>query len=224
MSEKIEYKVIRKNIKNVYIRIKDKEVIVIAPKRVSETKIDEFITQKSNWINKKLNSNVENRNVDVQNKKYVYILGEKIPIIFEYKNIKNIKVELTEKSCIVFLPNDLNVINKEVYENINDKIDNKLKELAKEYILVSMQKYMALTKLKPDKIVIRKFKSIWGNCSSSRVIKINQNLVHYGIEQIEYVCLHELTHLKYMNHQREFWGYVEKYMPNYKKISKVLKQ
>ncbi len=86
-----------------------------------------------------------------------------------------------------------------------------------------MDKYTKLTSLKPDKITIRKFKSIWGNCSSNKEIKINQKIIHYSIEQIEYVCLHELTHLKYMNHQCEFWSFVKKYMPNYKEISKSLK-
>ena len=68
----------------------------------------------------------------------------------------------------------------------------------------------------PQKIEIRKFKSIWGNCNSNRVIKMNQNLAHYGIEQIEYVCLHELTHLKHMNHSKEYWQLVSTIFPNYK--------
>ena len=90
--------------------------------------------------------------------------------------------------------------------------------------MLAMEKYIKLTSLQPKEIVIRKFKSIWGNCSSKKVIKINQNIIHYGMDQIEYVCLHELTHLKYMNHQKEFWNYIKKYMPNYKNISGVLKQ
>ena len=87
-----------------------------------------------------------------------------------------------------------------------------------------MEKYIALTGLTPCEIKIRKFKSIWGNCSSKKVIKINQNLIHYGIDQIEYVCLHEITHLKYMNHSKKFWDMVAKYMPDYKLAEAELKK
>ena len=39
---------------------------------------------------------------------------------------------------------------------------------------------------------------------------------------VEYVVLHEMSHLKYMNHSKEFWKIVEKYMPNYKEYRKKL--
>ena len=96
--------------------------------------------------------------------------------------------------------------------------------MAYEYIIPIVKKYSILTGLKPQDIVIRKFKSIWGNCSSKKIIKLNQKLIHYNIKSIEYVCLHEITHLKYMNHQKQFWNYIKKYMPDYKERANLLKQ
>ena len=41
---------------------------------------------------------------------------------------------------------------------------------------------------------------------------------------IEYVVVHEMCHLVYMNHSKEFWGLVEKYIPNYKECRKALRK
>lgn len=219
----IQYTLVRKKIKNVYISIKDGQVIVRAPMRLSLSKIEELLKLKKEWIEEKLGNIKENRKVDIKNKNYIYILGSKIKIEYVYDNIKNIKVNLTEKSCIVHLPNNIKM-NPDTIVKIEEKIDKELKSLAIKYIGISMEKYEKITSLHPVEIKVRKFKSIWGNCSSKKVIKINQNLIHYDIPQIEYVCLHEITHLKYMNHQKEFWNYIKKYMPQYKEISQTLKK
>ena len=219
----IEYEIERRKIKNVYICIKNGKIVVKAPIRISKSKIDELVTQKREWIERKIKNKEEDRLVDIKNKKYVYILGNKVNIKFSYIEKRSINVKLDINSCLVYLPKET-ILNDEIYNIINKKIDKELKEFSKYYIMLAMEKYIKLTSLQPKEIVIRKFKSIWGNCSSKKVIKINQNIIHYGMDQIEYVCLHELTHLKYMNHQKEFWNYIKKYMPNYKNISGVLKQ
>ena len=51
----IEYELVRKRIKNVYIGVKDSKVFVKAPIRLSKSKIDELVSQKEKWINNKLN-------------------------------------------------------------------------------------------------------------------------------------------------------------------------
>lgn len=223
MNSMIEYTLVRKRIKNVYIQIKDGKVIVKAPYSISKSKIDELISQKRDWISKRVLKNPPERKIDTIDKNYIYILNNKINIKYQKHSKSNIIVNLDENTCIVMLPQSF-VNSKENAAKVNKKIDNELKKLANKYIMNAMEKYIALTGLTPCEIKIRKFKSIWGNCSSKKVIKINQNLIHYGIDQIEYVCLHEITHLKYMNHQKEFWNFVKKYMPNYKEISSELKQ
>ena len=214
----IEYELIRKKIKNVYIGVKNGKVIVRAPIRLSKQKVDELINQKSKWINDKLQKQINHENFELVNKEHIYILGKKIKI--EYKEAKKISIELNINSCVIYGPK----LTDEVYSKILLKLDKNLKDLAYEYIIPIVKKYSILTGLKPQDIVIRKFKSIWGNCSSKKIIKLNQKLIHYNIKSIEYVCLHELCHLKYMNHQKQFWSYIKKYMPDYKERANLLKQ
>lgn len=218
----IEYTLIRKRIKNIYIGIKDGKVIVRAPLRISEDKIKEIISQKEAWIIGKLSSLKENRLPDLKNKSYIYILGKKVNIEYIHKDVKKATILLEESKCSIILPSNV-ILDDSVYLKLEKSLDKMLKQIIIDKVNICMEKYIKLTGLKPKSIEVKKFKSIWGNCSSQKNIKINQNLVHYSINEIEYVCLHELTHLKYMNHQKEFWNYIEKYMPDYKERRKALK-
>ena len=79
------------------------------------------------------------------------------------------------------------------------------------------------TGLIPRKIRIRDIKYAWGSCSNNKNITINKKLISYSELAIRYVILHELCHLKYMNHSKDFWDLVQKYMPEYKKAKMELK-
>ena len=61
-----------------------------------------------------------------------------------------------------------------------------------------------------------------GSCSSNKNITINLNLALKPIECIKYVVLHEMCHLIYMNHSKNFWDLIESKMPEYKKYKKLL--
>ena len=79
------------------------------------------------------------------------------------------------------------------------------------------------TGLIPNKIRIKDIKYAWGSCSSNKNITINQKLISYSEDAIRYVILHELCHLKHMNHSKEFWDLVQKYMTEYKQVKKEFK-
>lgn len=72
---------------------------------------------------------------------------------------------------------------------------------------------------------IRKMKSRWGVCNRvKKTVTLNSELMKYGIEQIDYVIVHELSHFVHFDHSKEFWMTVSTYCPNYKSIRKSLKE
>ena len=93
----------------------------------------------------------------------------------------------------------------------------------KEIVDKNVDELIELTGLVPNKVRIRNIKYAWGTCSINRNITINYNLIKYSENVIRYVILHELIHLMYMNHSKEFWNLVGKYMPNYKEVKKEFK-
>ena len=75
------------------------------------------------------------------------------------------------------------------------------------------------------KVMIGKMKRKWGYCNKRQeLIKLNSELIKYSIDEIDYVIIHELCHFLEFNHSKKFWNYVQKYKPNYKENTKVLKE
>ncbi|MDX1700374.1 MAG: M48 family metallopeptidase, partial [Melioribacteraceae bacterium] len=70
--------------------------------------------------------------------------------------------------------------------------------------------------LEYNSIKIKNLKSRWGSCSSKKNLSFNLKLMYFNHKVIDYVIIHELCHLKIMNHSREFWNLVESIIPDYK--------
>ena len=73
------------------------------------------------------------------------------------------------------------------------------------------------------RITIRNQTTRWGSCSSKGNLNFNCLLMLMPDKVLDYVVVHELCHLKQMNHSKKFWKEVERYMPDYKQREKLLK-
>ncbi|RLA00756.1 MAG: hypothetical protein DRQ47_09065, partial [Gammaproteobacteria bacterium] len=71
---------------------------------------------------------------------------------------------------------------------------------------------------------LRKMKRQWGNCNNKRIITISSRLIRYPQSCIDYVLVHELTHLKYLHHGRSFYRLLEKVMPDWQEQQRMLSQ
>jgi len=74
------------------------------------------------------------------------------------------------------------------------------------------------------RIVIRGQKTRWGSCSHKKNISFNWKLIMAPEPVIDYVIIHELTHLKEMNHSKRFWELVAQYCPRWREYKNWLKQ
>ena len=77
--------------------------------------------------------------------------------------------------------------------------------------------------LEYNQVRIKGNKSRWGSCSSKKNINLNWALLMAPMNVSDYVVIHELCHLKEMNHSKDFWKLVQKYDPNFKEHIKWLK-
>lgn len=165
--------------------------------------------------------------------------NKKIEYEIKKSKIKNLYIKIRNGKVIVSAPNRTS--NKQIEDILKKKINwicknvSVQKENNIEEELTEEQLYQLEEKVKkyiekysneiarPNAVRIRNIKTAWGSCSSNRNITISSKLANKTDKQIEYVVLHEICHLKEMNHSEKFWGIVEKYMPEYKKIRKSLK-
>lgn len=84
--------------------------------------------------------------------------------------------------------------------------------------------YARKMNLHPKEIRFKKMRRRWGSCSSEGIITLNTMMMQLSYEHIDYIIVHELAHLRHMNHSREFHALVRTILENEKALRGELKQ
>jgi predicted metal-dependent hydrolase len=81
----------------------------------------------------------------------------------------------------------------------------------------------SLHKVMISRVTVRSQRSRWGSCSIKKTISLNWRLIQTPGFVADYIILHELMHLREMNHSRRFWRHVEQVCPDYARAEAWLK-
>ncbi len=92
-----------------------------------------------------------------------------------------------------------------------------------EYLQSRVEYFSELMQLSYNKVRFKKMRSRWGSCSSKGNISLNTELLKVPKNCLDYVVVHELAHLKHMNHSKEFHALVDRYISDAKNVRKILK-
>ena len=196
------------HLKNSYISIsKDAKIVVKTPK-VTKRFINNLLVEKQDWIKKQLLKFEQNQPIKINLKDEVLLFGEIYSI---------------DSNEVESLKNSLQRLKKPTDENILKCYNNFYKLLGQVYLTTRLEYFSNIMNLDYSEIRYKKLKSRWGSCSSKKVITLNTQLLKIDKELIDYVVVHELVHLVYMNHSKQFHNLVDYYLPNSKLIRKRLK-
>ena len=206
----MEYTITKKKIKNFILRIyPDSSIAVSAPLHASDREIENFVLSKKAWIEKTLEK-VEKLKDDS-----IKILGKNVEKKVIQSDLE--RISLTDRNIFIY---SKNIEEIEIEKKFLEWKYNKLKEIIEEAI----EKYTKLLNTEINYYKIKKLSSAWGIYHRrENYISFNIDLIEKDIESIDYVVLHEICHIFYMDHQKKFWTLVEKYMPDYKIRRKKLK-
>ena len=220
----IDVKIVRKNIKNVHLKVfRSLEVILSVPMQVPQEWIENFLSKRIIWIDEQITkyklSDGTNTLDSIKNGTSVQMLGKDMRIVFQ-KDSKNY-IEVDEKRITLFLKD---VTDEEFAQKMflrwwkktaEDVFQNELDSLYEKIF----KKYQIA---KPD-IYVRKMKTLWGSCTPSKSkVTFNNYLFKANIRCIQYVVLHELTHLLYPNHSKQFYDFLTVHMPDWQERKKQL--
>lgn len=98
-----------------------------------------------------------------------------------------------------------------------------LKEKAKQFLPGRAAYFSQITGLIPKSIRITSAKTRLGSCSAKGRICFSYLLMQYPSQVIDYVIVHELAHLKHLNHGKEFYSLIARFLPDYKERIKLMK-
>lgn len=191
--------------RNTYIRITHEgEVCVRTPLRDMK-RIRRLLSEKEEWINSKLVTICECAS-------QTHILGENILFRGEIMGLESL--EFLQKK----VKKDENSIHIEKYYHQFYKNEAILT------IPSRVEHYVRKMNLQPSQLKFKKMKRRWGSCSSAGVVTFNTLMMQLSYEHIDYIIVHELAHLKHMNHSREFHALVRTILADEKKLRSELKE
>jgi predicted metal-dependent hydrolase len=209
--------ILKQSLRTRYVRLEiwpDQTLVVIVPGRYDMKYVNQFIRSKREWIYKKLAQQSRVKKVDgdreLGDKDIIRFLGSPVTITLVSGNIKSDRVSLEQGRLLVNPDGSDKTIDSLVEDwyrfqaklLINEKIETFSRQMGLEYKGFS----------------IRGQRTRWGSCSRKKILSFNWKLMKAPETIIDYVVIHELAHLKEMNHSSKFWDLVGKYYPEYKKI------
>jgi predicted metal-dependent hydrolase len=206
----MNYTLKRSNRKTLALQILDGQLIVRAPINMPQSTIDAFINKKDAWIKKRLNSYIP-IGIDLK-KSEVYIFGELV----------NINL-YTSKTFSVVLNDSLNIYMKAHSDlaQVALQVEDSLKKILMVKLEVMVKEVASLMQIKTPPFKVRRYKRIYGRCSSQGELAFNTYLFHERPEFIYAVVVHECAHLLEFNHSQNFYAIVESLLPNYRTLIRL---
>ena len=214
MSEFMEFEGMKVNViyapklKHSYLRVNADSTLSIKTPVKSSHFIQTFLEEKRAWIGKQLRKNEQNRPLQVKLQDEVLLFGTLYSI--DAPEVSLLRQKLTKLSTFEI-------------EKITKAYDTFYKRSAEEYLTQRVEYFSKMMGLSYERLRFRKMKSRWGSCSSKREITLNTQLMKIDKELIDYVVVHELSHLVYMNHSKAFHDFVEQHLYGSKALRKRLK-
>ena len=185
-------------------------LIVNAPSHVTEGEVRNFLQEHTRWIRlnyvKALDMAENLKEHEFRDGGKVLYLGEEHVIRFSGRG----RVVKTADEIIFPEGSDENTFERWI------------KARAKEYLPVRLRYRAYEMGIGYRDMRISGAKSKWGSCSETGMITLSWRLMMCPPESIEYVLIHELCHRLHMDHSKDFWAEVERFMPDYKKHKKWL--
>lgn len=204
-----EYDVVRSRRKTLAIHIKSGKVTINSPLRASVAWISEFVSDNTGWIQGKIKD-------QLKKEKEVLVLaeGREVPFLGKPRRLKvalarQAKVEVKDEQLLIHTPSR---------DKLEKVFGNWLLERAREYMVSQTQKIARQMGLdhKLKNVVFRRTRSKWGHCEDNGVIQYNPLVMMAPRAVIDYLIVHETSHLRHLDHSPRFWKTVSTLCPDYK--------
>ncbi|WDE01746.1 M48 family metallopeptidase [Thalassomonas actiniarum] len=230
----MEYQLIRSDKrKTLGLQVKKGQVFVRAPRFVNTEQIAALVQAKSAWLKAK----VAEQQLLLENEVSLFCQDSEIWIRGTLKRLAirdlsalgpaaggKARVRELEQVIELALPaTKLASGHEQVSLTVKKQLELWFKQQAKDYIPARLEYWSQTTGLSYKSYKIRQYKARWGSCNSRAELSFNSLLMMAPDWVIDYVIVHELCHLQYLNHSPAFWQLVAGFYPQYALAKQWLK-
>ena len=216
----IEYELRRSRRRTIGFYVDDTGLRVTAPRWVTLTEIDTALADKQRWILRKLvewRDHAQRRErlaVRWEDGGTVTVLGRDLTL---QVGDGSPAVTLDDNTLRVALPPGADATQ------LRDAVQAWLQSRAREVFAQRLPIYTARLGRTPTGWRLSSARTRWGSCAPDGSIRLNWRLVHFPLEIVDYVIVHELAHLREMNHGPRFWATVQSMLPGFESARRQLK-
>ena len=211
----------KKNIKNMHLQVKppDGHVVISAPLSVDDKAIEAYARTQLGFIKRSIAQFQDQPRAS--KRQYVsgetmYIWGKQYFLVFKPNNQKN-SLEIQNQNIILSMSAKSTVKQRDAY------VKEEYRKILKEEIEKRLPKWEIQTGLKCNSWQTKYMVTKWGACSTDKKkLWFNLQLAQKPYACLDYIILHELTHLLTRKHDTTFIAHMDRYMPNWREVRKEL--
>ena len=217
-----------KTSKSIKIYFKGNVLNITKPTRLSKKRLLQILRNQEDDIYNKYKKILDSEIDSIKQWKTgekIYYQGEEFSIVRNITDSKQISILLQpdNKLLLIEVPKDLeqNIIKQTV-----DKAIKKLFKNNTEVLIAKKLPYWSkITGLKYNEFKIRDATTRYGSCMPSKKnVYFSSRLIMLPEDKVDAIIVHELCHMKFKYHNKDFYNLVQTYIPNYKEIDGWLKQ
>ena len=217
------YQIIRKkNRRTALIRVRpSNQIEVLVPNFISRVQVDEIVRSKKDWILSQFERNLRFQQLHPQKQ---FIEGESYAFLGETLYL-HFLTSADESRCVLSrgLLN-ISSIHQSDKGFVKVLIQKWYEDAALEYLHSALPKFEKIMNVQAREVKIKDFKSQWGNCSTREVIQFNWKMMMAPKDVVDYIIVHELSHLIHHDHSLAFWRTVSQVIPDYQKRRQWLRE
>ncbi len=211
----------KKNIKNMHLQVKppDGHVVISAPLSVDDKAIEAYARTQLGFIKRAIAQFQDQPRAS--KRQYVsgetmYIWGKQYFLVFKPDNQKN-SFEIQNQNIVLSMSAKSTVKQRDAY------VKEEYRKILKEEIEKRLPKWETQTGLKCNSWQTKYMVTKWGACSTDKKkLWFNLQLAQKPYACLDYIILHELTHLLTRKHDATFIAHMDRYMPNWREVRKEL--
>lgn len=195
------------------IVVRPGRVEIVAPRGDRERILHELIRERRDWVFRKLSDLTEREErirdltaFNVGSGDTIPYKGRKLPLRIHRSEERRIRVAYRTGFHV-------HCHHRSTEEEIRRELERWFRARLLADAAKLVRKYSPVLGVNPGGVTARKMKTRWGSCGRNGNINLNLKLVHLPAWTVEYVVVHELCHLRYRNHSKDFWNLVGSVLP-----------